>query len=384
MLRSKNSLRKTLASVLAIVFLISLLPATVFADEPDQDGDITGIFTLNNVPDVTDFTIKTVDNYESDNPGEGSVVSEGSALTPNTWYDFVVSVEDADNISDITEIAVRGRHFASAGSGHFDYFTGDAQTTPPTGKELFFTWTTEDGFEFAGNDPEHWEYHADKSSLPIGAGLEGTTFDFVFRIKISKVAEETSASNVWWFGIGAADEGTSENWKTNASALENEAGFLHTNTHYQMNFYGEIEVPGEDPQVVWNGLVAGGNYADDNAKAGLDFTITYIANGHYAQQIKTDETWERDGEGDSATLITDGVYNGSQKFGLKAYYEDNEGEAVQVKTDWEDIEGGISSTMASGTDVDTHHLYIRLSESFDFDTYRGTITYGITNDEVAQ
>lgn len=372
MMKRKQDLRKTLALVLAIVFLISLVPATVFADEPEehQSGEITGQFGTTTAPEVTSIVIH--------NEGTEVVPTD---LTPQQQYDIKVNVTNEDDIDELDELVVK-LWFDSPGNayeeGDFDSATADAQEV------AVITW--ERSGNTAALTPGDTSWSLDDQTLPESVDFDGTSFEFVFTITIGKVAKETATQdNKWQLAAKVTDQGSLDHYLAYSVGEEYGLG---------MNWYGEIEVP-DAHQVNWGSIPAGIDFDHVDAVKRVvsgesDEIITFIANGGYQEQVKADTTWNR-ASGDGPTEVTRNTDAAAENtFALAidttdTYDGEAEGSSILLAADdFIGFRGGApkSATNEAGDEVSDYYMFIKLSDPFAADnpsSYSGGITFGITN-----
>ena len=161
-------------------------------------------------------------------------------------------------------------------------------------------------------------------------------------------------------------------WQLAATATsEYGTGFGYDAEATAMNWYGEISL-GEVVNIDWGSVPAGMQFTDDLADQPLGTTVTYISNGGYAELVKSSATWE--GVTSTATLDNDGTPETANTFSLKAYNSDSEAVAVLLDTADAIVATG-SLTSEDGNAEAGYYLWLCLADTFDNDTYSGTITY---------
>ena len=184
--------------------------------------------------------------------------------------------------------------------------------------------------------------------------LSNTTGDFWFHFKAGKVATETSGSGKWHIYAEATDDSSdsADNHQDNRT----------------MNWYGEITV---NTASVNFGSVDLGSDFSANSQTGI--SVTYICNGNYNQQVKSDGSWS--GGGTSLTL--NGAGPGEGEFSLKADDTATLGSAVLVSTSYVTIGSGTQTGEAGNTES-ANALWLKMGASgIPVVTYSGTIYYQI-------
>jgi hypothetical protein len=339
LLNKQEMLRKTLALSLTLMMLVVTLPGIVFA-EPAEEGEVTGVFSLQAVPEVVSFTLHQVaaENIENEvTLGDGEAVESGSALTPLHWYDVKVEVKNADTIADLGVVQVVLWHhvYQSSASRKFHQATNTINGNTHGNGPLKFQWVQESSIvEFVGPEISTQEWGLfEHNQVPECDDLEGDTFEFIFRFQVSKVAytgnNNEHGKEHWYFSVAVTNSGTPEYWD-DYNSTENGTGGDYYHTWgwdsigaLKMNWYGEVQVPLFDQQedyiVEWSGVSPGMQFTDDRAEIQLTENIRYIANGHYYRTIKAGETWTAAGETNAQLTIGEN-FTDPQAFGLMARY----------------------------------------------------------------
>ena len=136
-----------------------------------------------------------------------------------------------------------------------------------------------------------------------------------------------------------------------------------------MNWYGEITV--NTAGIDW-GTVSLGSDFSANVQSGV--SVTYISNGSYNQQVKSDSPWT--GGASSVTLNGAGT-PGAGQFSLKANDINDLGSAALCSTGYANIDSG-SQTGESGNVEAANTLWLKVGATGIRDvTYNGTIYYQI-------
>lgn len=382
--------QRMLVRVACIITLALLLPLPVFASPA---GSVTGIFGTTAAPEISAITVHAIGEGA---PGTGEIVT---TLTPQVEYDIKVVVSDQDGIGDLQElkvlfffdqhvgvndppwIGVTSTSDRNQGTHSFNYWLGHTQH-PQTSFRV--NWHRDSGVTLvpAYNPTTQgtvstWQEIVVEDAVPVIPGEvapEVISFEFVFRIKISKIARHTALDSTRWH-IGAL--------------IKDEAGFEHylANLGYQMDFYGEIEKTwiASHHKIDWGDIPTGIDYSDPKAWAKVQTEIAYRANGNYYQQVKSSPTWEPESGGQAATLSTDAA--GTNEFALRAavgggaHTPAELAGAVQLGESFTTLKDDGTATSEVGHKVFHYQntVFIKLNPVFEKNVYTGTITYGIAN-----
>jgi hypothetical protein len=339
--------KKTVIFLLTAMLQAALFAGAAFA-EPVATGEVTGVFSLNTVPEVTAISLHEVaaDDVDiAETLGSGSAVATDSFLTPLHWYDVKVSVTDPDTIGSLDKVRVL---FGWSTSGVAN--KNSHHNSPITVGDTFFPfqWDRASGavdIVRTSSYAQPWLL-SDLYRAPTEDELNSDSFELIFRFRVHKAAYTGNGTGGWYLSAAATDAGTHENWD-----LNNIEGIKHYDTwgfkgigKFNMNWYGEIVVP-ENYTLEWTSVPPGLMFTDERAKVQLSKDITYIANGKYNQTVKASETWVSEGEGANATLKTGDDFNAAQQFGLKAFHQDHENAAVRVlSADFADMLNNVGLT----------------------------------------
>lgn len=339
-MKPKRGVRKALGLLLAAVLMASTaLPAFAATTR-----SLTGTFSINDPPSVD------------------IVALTDTAMTPQSSYTITVDVSDGDTIDDIEQLVMKLWYDSDAGTpleSEFDAAAADAQDA------VVVTWTKSGQSAVAPVlTPSGTTWALTGYTVPSSAGdFNGTTFQWSFTITVGKVATETTGTDKWQIGAKATDA---------ASA----ADFNYDDTNASMNWYGEISgLTGVT--VDWGTIAPGMDFGDAGAQQSVSATVTYVANGAYDEEVSSDATWS--GTTYSATLDPTGATANADEFALKADDTANLSSAVLVDTSGVTIDASGTQTTESGDQVSTNTLWLRLSSSFNKDTYSGYIYFTIAN-----
>ena len=335
-------MRRLVSIVVALALLIAMVPMVAFAADEGQSG---GSFTTSNVaPTSVSVALWTT----------GGTPVETTAMDPQVEYNVKVTVTDSNTLDDLNTVTVTLYYDADG-----TYNAGDRPGVGNTQTSAILTWTNA--------DPDTWEIDAisDGGSWSIVSGscvvpsMTASTGTFEFHFIPGKVAQETPGTNEWHI-YAVADDGTA------------------TGDAYQedrnMNWYGEIT--GVTATVSF-GTVALGS-SDTISTSGV--SATYIANGAYNEQVKSDAAWVGQTTGTNLSLDTGGA-PGSGEFSLEADDDNTLADAVQVlSASYTAIDGTGTITAEAGDTQANNYLWLSLGSSGILDEeYQGAIYYKIAD-----
>jgi PKD repeat protein len=308
--------------------------------------------TINVNPQPAAPTVDAIEIYDS--PSLNNPVSLSNPMSPLATYYAKVSITSNDKLNYLQTVQVI-IFYNSSGSDNMT-----APTSSNTQTCAILTWTAaSDNWTIApSGGGTTWSLLNSSCSHP--SDLTGTTGDWIFAFKPGKVATENTGAADW----------DAQGKATNKSSL---SGVLYVR-HKGMNWYGEITV--STTSVAWGSVPLGLKFGDaPNPKTPIN--ITYIANGNYYQDIKSDN-WTSGGE--TVALDTNGGNppSGTGQFALKA-------NAISDNTTWRTVTRGYNHINSSGTitseagnTVTTNTLWLSLSPAGILPgNYTGTIYYQI-------
>ena len=329
---------KLLGILISLALLFSLAPAVWAAED-----SVPGSFTPTNVlPTV--ITLSIVEASDNSTPV--------ASMTPQVYYFVKVQASDGNTVDDIDQIDVT--LFLDVGDTD-----PAAPVTPDTNNCSILTWDKDGG----GNE---WT---------IDAGV-GTTWT-ILTANCTKPNNMAAASGWWVFvmtvGKVAAESVGADNWDMYAEAADDVGTDDIFERDKEVPWYGEIATSATAPF----GAVDNDSGFGDNTNEITDISITYISNGNYDQQVKSDATW--DGVTFTADYDATGACSSAQEFSLMAYISDTFGSAVQVDTTGVSIDATGTITDDDGVDATTNTLWLRIALVFSNDTYSGNIVYIIAD-----
>jgi len=336
-------MRKFISILMVLALAFGVLPATaVFAAE---EGSTTGSFSVGGVaPTVSSSALQVY--------SDAGLTMVAAAMTPQVIYYVKVTVSDPNTLNDIKEVKVK--LFYDVGGTHPDEATitaGHEQTACIfTWTKVGNTWTKDAG---AGTS---WAIVAASSVIPTMTASSG---DWIFAIKVGKVATESMAPDVWDLYASATDN-------TGYTA----GSYLWGKT---VLWYGEVHVLTANINF---GEVALGSGFADNVNEVSGPVVNAISNGDHSMIMKSSATWT--GTSNIATLDPNGNCVNAKEFALKVYYMDAYGSAFLLNStgivtfsDEQTLETGV--TMAGGV------FWLKIATVFPVDVYSGSITFTVTN-----
>jgi hypothetical protein len=330
----QDMIKKATALLLAISLVLLMTPALPVLAA--TEGSVDGEFSVGTPP--------TVD----------SVSLTQTAMTPQQEYTVTVTVSDADELTDLDSVVLKVWYDSNGGTPIKSEFDSAAANTQ-TGAIL--TWN---GTDFSIQPSTSTTWSLGTCTAPTLSGE--TTGDFTFVFTVGKVAYETTGSALWQIGAEATDSTAATGWNFDGQGAS-------------MNYYGEISVPTATSN--WGTLTGGTGFTDPSAQKPLGVTINFIANGDFAEKVKSSSTWT--GASETATLDASGTCDDAGEFALKAATSDSLAAAVLVDTAGATIYNSGTRTTETGRNESSMNLWIKLANTFSADTYQGTISYSVVN-----
>lgn len=326
------------AAAMVIAMAMALfLPGVAMAadDSSDNEGTTGGSFTTNDSsspPLVNSVTL-------TDNVGAPAL-----AMDPQTEYFVEVSVTDNQTLEHLTSVELTV------------WYDADGDHTPvPTSVDnqtcAIITWTPANTWTLtAMGAGSTWSIT--NGTTPT---LTNNTGTFIFHFTPGKVATENAGSEDWDITAVAADAAAGED--------------TGSQTGLDMNWRGEINTVSASVDF---GSVSLGT--EDMSGA---LTATYIANGNYSEQAKTDAQWVNGGY--TIDLLNSGA-PGNNQFTL---WVDDEGDVAgetQLANTYVDIDANETITSEDGVTNGNIHLFLTLGASgIPSGTYIGDINFAISN-----
>ncbi|MGD0352148.1 MAG: hypothetical protein ABSB38_01405 [Dehalococcoidia bacterium] len=335
-----------LSTILALVAVLSLL--LVPAAYADTGGTTTGSFGARSQPP----TVSAIGIFT-----DITCLNPALSMDPLTEYYVKVTVGSVNKLSNLDTVEVT-LFYDSAGNDPV------APTTPNTQTCAILTWNAS-GTTWTIN-PTGGGTTWVLGTCTAPANPELTTGDWIFAFTPGKVATESTGTANW----------DAQGLVTNKSAQTGEMYDRDT----AMNWYGEITIT--PPLLVDWGPVDLGLLFAGAANPETDIKINYIANGNYAENIKS-TNWTGAVSAETVALDESGGNPPTDpgEFALMGNDINALGSAVIVnKTSYTDTDITGTLTTEGGDDVNTNTLWLSLSASgITPDTYSGSIYYQITN-----
>jgi hypothetical protein len=361
-----------------VILMMVLVLATVntMPVAASDDGPVSSSFSLKVPPALTGLQVFT----------DSSLTTVATGLQPTQTYWVKVSVTDNDGLNDLTSLKVV-MFYSEAGEptiSTVDWKATYATSLPETLEVLMWDRETNaithtlDGTTWVVSETaEHPLPTADK----IAPGTTTTSYDFVFQVKIGKVAEETANTNInkWQVAALALDA----NDYITYSIFSNNSVF-----GLSMDWYGEILLP-SSAIIDW-GPVKSGLLMSEAAAAeapsvdGIPVTIGYISNGDYSDGVKVTSsnlTWKA---GTSGVTLKTNHLNAANTFSLKVK-KGLPAKLVGAIPVWENSNVAFTSekgiiTSEEGMQDGNYTVYLGLSNNITYPgTYTGAINFVIAN-----
>lgn len=340
----------------------------------NETGAITGKFGTIEAPEIESIQI-----YEKDT----EIVP--TTLTPQQEYDIKVTVSDADTLDQLEKIQVR-LWYDESGVGSTSYYFTQAMlvAVPAYGGNgdfrnlLSIEWNRAPNNAAIDVSLQNFGSSWSLTESVLPTDFTANTFEFIFTVKVGKVARETIGDAKWQLSATVKDQGNLQAYL----AYEPNMGIFGIG----MNWYGEITVP-PDYEIVWEDAAASMDFNHSRAVEQVFFagnSLNIISNGDYIEQVKSVGIW--DGSDDTtATLVTGEQGNplsGSREFALKIDVLNDSfvGNPPSISTDFTNTRQSGIQTWDVGDDIDDYYMFLKLSNGFEEKiTYSGSLTFGVVN-----
>ncbi len=332
---------RLISILMVLVLALAFLPATAII--ANTSGDSTGSFSVGGVaPSVTDVQVYS----------DAGCTTVAAAMTPQVLYYVKVSVTDANTLNEIKEVTLKVYYDVTA--------SHPLETTITTGNEktaAIFTWMkVGNAWAVNAGSGTTWAVESASSVIPTMTASSG---DWIFAIKLGKVATETMGASVWDMHARATD-----------SADYSDGKYLYGKL---VNWYGESTILAGDVDF---GEVALGSGFADNINEVTGISVKFITNGDYSSLVKSSATWQ--GTQYTATLDPSGACVNTNEFALRGYPSDVFGSSYLLNTTGVNCRDGAQTTEA-GEQINTGTFWLKIAWDFAVDLYTGTITYTIVN-----
>ncbi|OGN95342.1 MAG: hypothetical protein A2Y89_02275 [Chloroflexi bacterium RBG_13_51_18] len=329
-------LLKFMGILISLAVFFSLVPVAWAAEDT-----VSGSFTPTNVlPTVTVLNV-----YDSGN-------STVTNMSPQVYYWVKVTAGDGNTIDDIDQLDVE-LFYDPTGADPAAPGVADTQNCS------ILTWDKDGGgseWVIDAGGGTTWTILTANCTKP--GNMTAASGEWVFVITVGKVATESVGAANWdVYGVATDDVGTGDMFTRDKEVL----------------WYGEIST-GASANF---GSVDNDSGFADNTNEVSGISVTYITNGDYDQQVKSDASWA--GASFTANYDATGVCNDGQEFSLRAFDSDVFGSAVQVDTTGVSIDATGTLTAEAGNTVATNTVWLRIALVFQNDTYSGNIVYIIAD-----
>lgn len=282
----------------------------------------------------------------------GSPPAEATSITPQVEHNAKVKVTLNDGTLNDLDTITSTIFYDSDGT----YNVVDVPSSGTTETAAILTWTN-GGSPAWTIDPSAsttWSVNSGSSSAP---SLGGTTGTFEFYFTPGKVATETTGSAKWHiYAIANSGSDTADNYQENLD----------------MNWYGEVS------SVTASFNFGSVSLGDTDIVSSGSVTATYISNGAYDEQVKSDANWV--GQSTSTNIALDtGGSPGSAEFSLKADDDNTVDGAVQVlSASYTAIDTSGTQTAEAGVTQSNNFLWLSTgSDDIPVEEYQGSVYFGI-------
>lgn len=326
-----------IAAMMLVTLLAALVPTIVLAadDAGDNEGTTGGSFATNDSSSTPLINSVTLTDNAS---------TPATAMDPQTEYFVEVSVTDNQTLEHLTSVVLTV------------WYDADGDHTPvPTSVDnqtcAIITWTPANTWTLtAMGAGSTWSIT--NGTTPT---LTNNTGTFIFHFTPGKVATENAGSADWDITAEATDAAAGED--------------SETQTGLDMNWRGEINSVSASVDF---GSVSLGAQQISGA-----LTATYICNGNYSEQAKTDAQW-------TDTPYTVDLQNsgapGDGEFRLDVNDESNSAPETQLTNAYVDIDADETITSEDGVTNGSMYLWLTLGGSgIPSGTYTGDINFAIYN-----
>ena len=334
-------MRKLVSISIVLALVLAFIPSAVALAA--ESGTFNGSFSVGGAAP----SISALEVYS-----DAGLTTVAGSLTPQVLYYVKVTTSDPNTLNDVKEVKLKVYYDAAA--------THPDESTITTGHEQttgIYTWTKAgDTWAVDAGGGTSWAVVSASSVTPT---MTASTGDWVFAIKLGKVATETSTPSVWDIYASVTDN----------SDLT--AG--HYLTDKLVMWYGEVQVT--TPNVDFGEVALGSGFGTDvNKVTGIG--AKFISNGDFASNVRSSATWT--GSSNNATLDPTGLCLNANEFAIKAYGSDTYGSAILIDTVGVNLRYG-TQTLETGLDVTTGTAWLKIASVFPTDSYSGTFYFVIVN-----
>lgn len=321
------------------MLLIVTTPSMILAA---AEGTSTGTFTVSNsAPTVTSVALWST----------GGSAAATSSMTPQVQYNVKVAVTDNNELDDLSTVKVYLYYDADG-----TYNTGSRPATGNTQSCAILNWANSGSWSIDPNSSTTWSVVSGSCSEPSLTGSSGT---FEFNFIPGKVTTESPGAGEWHI-YAVADDGTT----TGDNYQENR----------EVDWYGEISTLSGTTSF---GAVELGCTGSPSGSV----SVTYIANGAYDEQVKSDTSWVGQTSSGTISLNTSGTSPGTNEFALTADDDATKSGSVQVlSAGYTSIDESGAQTSESGDTQANNTMWLWLgSAGITAEEYQGTIYYQVIN-----
>ena len=296
-----------------------------------------------------------------------------SGMTPQHSYDIKIAITDNDGLGNLSTVRVKLWYDPTGNQASRTEF--DAQTSPANTSYQEITWDRATNTVSSSNlANSSWTFPL--YVVPSNTVLENaqnTSFDFVFTVKVGKVASQTYNAARWHVAVLTTD---SANYEFYRAYTDNGKPGLF------MNWYGEVSP--DSVTIDWGSVPLGLSFDDPAAEKSLgQFTrVKYISNGLYTTGIKASKTWITTSA--NSLALAENTFS-ENTFAIKAWYEvlatpSTSGTLLRADGNNADMALGQAATDEAGTEFGNNRLYLALASKItNPGKYIGTIYYTIHN-----
>ena len=341
-------------SLCFLFFIINSISFFIYGEGTEIGFEIMG---ASNEPQINDFRIDEDGVFE---------------LDPGREYEVIIDVTYDAGIGNITGIAIKFWYDETGNLSEKSDF--NSQDTTSITNCAIVTWNYDGSVTSlaidAGQEETSWEINIQESTLPDKTVLEDlleTEFTFKFKIRVGKIARETSGNARWQVGTKVINQLGEGDYENIANGLE---------SGVSMNWYGQMYLP---EAVNWGSLLAGIDFDDESARAKVE-GIEFISNGTFDYEISVSSPWSS--KDDVKVHGTQDALN-SDEFALRVStndeFEETSAKIVSFGENFDLVEEDLAPN-ESYENIKDNYLYLRINEDFpESQAFSGNIVYRIGN-----
>ncbi|NQT71633.1 MAG: DUF2341 domain-containing protein [Chloroflexi bacterium] len=318
----------------------SINPVKAYAELTSDGGDTPTLKDwLLSWQAPLDFVLNSVVLWDT-----GATPSEATSITPQVEYNTRVRITKNDGtLNDLSTVKAT-LFYDSDGS----YAVEDVPGSGNTQTAAILAWTNGGSPVWSINPDTSttWSINSGSCSAPSLSSTEGT---FQFYFTPGKVASETTGSAKWHI-YGAANSGTltANNYQDNLD----------------MNWYGEIN------SITSSFGFGSVSLGDTDIVSTSAVSATYISNGAYDEQVKSDASW--------IGQLTSTALSLGTEFSLKADDDNTVADAVSVASaSYTSIDTSGTQTAEAGVTQANNYLWLTTDSGIPADEFQGSVYFGI-------